>query len=160
MDLAGYIPRNITQATWEVRVNKALSEAKRISIEQEETVLGVIASAINASVFGRTRTTDEKFIDSRIIVCGQNSDQMIAMKMPTIIEMVKFENERIGRKEMGEHLRKLGFRNNPPQKINRHQVRAWFYIVRRMATKIHDRVSGSALRNMKKTTRTTMNSHK
>lgn len=125
-DLAGYIPRNISQPNWEIKINKALSEAIRIDIQEEETVLGVIASSINSDVFGKTRTVDEKFIDNRIIVVGANSKRIITMKMKTIIEMVKFENERLGRKEMGEYLRKLGFVNDPPQKINQRQIRIWY----------------------------------
>ena len=29
-------------------------------------------------------------------------------------------------KEMGEHLRKLGFKNDPPQRVNQRQMRTWF----------------------------------
>jgi len=121
-ELANRIPRPVKQTTWERMVNRALAEAEIIQLTTDETLTGLIIRLINSEVYSDGLRTDiEWIIGNRIVV----SQDIIYLRMDTLLNMVATEREKITRKDIGQILRSLGFRNEK-RTVKGLSIRTWY----------------------------------
>jgi len=125
LDLKGKIPAEVKKKQWEPKVNGALSEAETIFISEDETVIGTISGAINSIITNNSAAFDLDSIDRQICISELNDEKIIALKVSTIGNLIRFEGEKISRKMIGESIRKLGFEKNMLKKNNRQNTRCW-----------------------------------
>jgi len=104
-ELANRIPRQVKQGIWESMVNKALAEAEIINISIEETIAGFVLRIINSEVFSKGCMHDLGYVNNRIVV----NDDVIYLRIETVLDMTFGGPEKITRKDIGKILRELGF---------------------------------------------------
>ena len=121
-ELANRIPRPVKQYMWEKMVNKALAEAEIIQLTLDETLTGLILRLINFEIYSDGCMHDIKWVAANRIVL--NGD-IIYLRMETLINMAVAEREKVGRKEIGQILRAVGFKNEK-RTIDGLSIRAWY----------------------------------
>lgn len=104
-ELADKIPKQMTQVTWERRVNKALDEAETVMISEEETKIGAVTQVINQAIFSDGCETSLDYISNHIVL---NKD-IIYLTQEVILHEFALSPEKFTRKELGKILRDLGF---------------------------------------------------
>lgn len=124
-EIAGHIPAPIKQGIWEEKVNKALAESEKKFISEEETNLGVVISAIDRAMDSKDTDDNLKHLNTRLILIGDNGDRHLFLKINVLMTLLKFEGEKLSRTQVGEILRKLGFDNKAPVRLESGSVRAW-----------------------------------
>uniref|UniRef100_A0A6M3L5W4 Putative bifunctional DNA primase/polymerase n=1 Tax=viral metagenome TaxID=1070528 RepID=A0A6M3L5W4_9ZZZZ len=123
-EVANCFPSPVKQVEWEKMVNKALAEAEHIPMTMDEVKLDIVRGAIESQLEESMKMSDVAYINNRIIVCGDNGNEAIAVKLKTIMNMTRTENEKLTRKELGIFLRSMGFVNSPLYIAGR-SVRCW-----------------------------------
>jgi len=101
-------------------VNKAMNEAEIIDVSVDETPLGLIINLINSEVLSVGCMSDLNYISQRIIL----KDDIIYLKMETLLNLFSVKREKVTRKELGRYLRLLGFESDLLRN-NSHVIRCW-----------------------------------
>jgi len=121
-ELANRIPKPVKQLTWEGMVNKALAEAEIIQLTLDETLTGLILRLINSEIYSEGCMHDIKWVERHRIVI--NAD-IIYLRMETLLNMAIAEREKVTRKDIGQILRAIGFKNEK-RTISGMSIRTWY----------------------------------
>lgn len=119
-ELADSIPKQVSQALWERRVNKALEEAETVWVSEEETKIGAVTQVINAAILTQTCQTDLDYISNCIVLFNN----IIYLLIETILHEFVLSPEKFTRKELGKILRDLGFVYERVS-TEKKQIRCW-----------------------------------
>ena len=98
------LPR-IKAKDWDALLNKLLAEVKTVEISEDETDIGTIKDTLRNEL--RRPIEDFTMLENRIII----NNGMIFFRTKTLLDRVKYQENKIDLKALGGLLRKIGARN-------------------------------------------------
>lgn len=99
------LPR-IKAKDWDGLLNKLLAEVKVVMISEDETDIGIIKEAILNEI--KRPVDDMAMIDNNKIVVREG---LVYFKTKSLLDRVRFQNNKIEVKGLGQLLRKIGAKN-------------------------------------------------